>query len=69
MMFSVALGDDVDISLHVETLLCRQTFPISRWLSLFARMNTRYVKNGSRMEEERWQDADGESLTDVIFSI
>lgn len=58
----------MDVSLHVETLLCRQTFPISRWLSMFARMNTRYVKNGSRLEEDRWQDISGESLVDIDFS-
>lgn len=35
---------------------------------MFARMNTRYVKNGSRLEEDRWQDISGESLVDIDFS-
>ena len=55
---SVASGDDVDVSLHVESLLCRQTYPMSRWLSIFGRMNTRYVVNGSRLEKDRGQNLD-----------
>ena len=55
---SVASGDDVDVSLHVESLLCRQTYPMSRWLSIFSRMNTRYVVNGSRLEKDRGQNLD-----------
>ena len=31
---------------------------MSRWLSIFGRMNTRYVVNGSRLEKDRGQNLD-----------
>ena len=65
---SVASGDDVDVSLHVESLLCRQTYPMSRWLSIFSRMNTRYVVNGSRLEKDRSQNLDASRFY-FIFQI
>ena len=65
---SVASGDDVDVSLHVESLLCRQTYPMSRWLSIFSGMNTRYVVNGSRLEKDRGQNLDASRFY-FIFQI
>ena len=54
----VSMGNDVDLSLHVECLLYRQTMPIARWLTTLKKMNTRYVHNGSRMHTDRWLSLD-----------
>ena len=50
----VSLGDDVDISPHVEMIVYRQTLPIYRWISILRSMNTRYLINGSRLDPDRW---------------
>lgn len=50
----VSLGDDVDLSLHVEALIYRQTLPIYCWLPILRTSNTRYIVNGSRLETDRW---------------
>lgn len=50
----VSLGDDVDISPHVEAIIYRQTLPIYCWLPILRRANTRYIVNGSRLETDRW---------------
>lgn len=56
LTYRVSLGDDVDISPHVEAIVYRQTLPIYRWISILRSMNTRYLVNGSRLETERWSD-------------
>ena len=50
---------------HVETILYRQTLPIAKWLVLLKKMNTRYVVNGSRLQEDRWKDAAGDGALSV----
>lgn len=52
------MGDDVDVSLHVDFLLYRQTMPIARWLPSLKKMNTRYIQNGSRIHNDRWLNLD-----------
>ena len=52
------MGDDVDLSLHVDFLLYRQTMSIARWLPTLKKMNTRYIQNGSRIHSDRWQSLD-----------
>ena len=41
---------------------------MSRWLSIFSRMNTRYVVNGSRLEKDRGQNLDASRFY-FIFQI
>ena len=52
------MGNDVDLSPHVECLLYRQTMPIARWLTTLKKMNTRYIHNGSRLQTDRWLSLD-----------
>ena len=47
------MGDDVDVSLHVDFLLYRQTMPIARWLPSLKKMNTSYIQNCSRINNDR----------------
>ncbi len=59
---SVAQGNDVDTQLRVESILYRQTLPISKWIPLLKKMNTRYIKAGSRLQIHRWEDIEKERL-------
>ena len=59
---SVAQGNDVDTQLHVELILYRQTLPISKWIPLLKKINTRYVTEGSRLQTHRWEDATEERM-------
>ena len=59
---SVAQGNDVDTQLHVESILYRQTLPISKWIPLLKKMNTRYIKAGSRLQAHRWDDIEEDRL-------
>ena len=60
---SVSQGNDVNTEPHGESSLYRQTLPVSKWLVLLKKMNTRYVVNGSRLQQDRWKDAEGDSTS------
>lgn len=64
----VSLGDDVNLSPHVEALIYRQTLPIYCWLPILRRANTRYIVNGSRLENDRWANLTEEGM-DSLFKI
>ena len=46
----------------MESILYRQTLSVAKWLVLLKKMNTRYVVNGSRLQQDRWKDAEGDSV-------
>lgn len=59
----MAQGNDIDTQLRVESILYRQTLPVSKWIPLLKKMNTRYITEGSRLQTHRWENIEKDRLS------
>ena len=56
MIIRVTYKQDVMQGIRSSHILYHNTFPITHWISMFEKMNTRYVKNGSLLKPNRYDE-------------